>query len=555
MLREIAIKNFAIIEDLRIGFSDGLSILSGETGAGKSIIITALNTLLGSRADASMIRNGADTAELEALFELDPEGPAAAILLEQGHEQTDELIIRRVLSANNRHKVYINGRLATMQGLNAITENLAGISGQHEHQRLLKESEHMRILDQFGGLTDLREKVNRCYHDILPLIKRLDEQHAARSDQAERMELLRFQKSEIEDAAIEPEEDEHLKQELSRLKHAQTLYQSVGESVEALYNREGAIADQLAEVKKRIETAAGIDPALHASAEALADASFRIEDTAENLRTYMDTIEFDPQRAETIEARLDTLNRLKRKYGGSIESVGQHLAEVDAQLSEVENLSESIEKTEAELERLHGELTELAGELSRKRRDAGQHLAEKMEAELRSLNMPDTRFAVTFRHTEAQPDTPGHLCADGKAISGAGLEQAVFMIAPNVGESLKPLSRIASGGELSRVILALKAILVDTEPMDTVVFDEVDAGIGGQTADVVGQKLAALADHNQVICITHLAQIAKFGRRHFKIEKQVADGRTSTRIISLDETERIEETARMIGGTSITDTT
>ncbi len=554
MLREIAIKNFAIIDDLRIAFSDGLTILSGETGAGKSIIISALNILLGSRADAGMIRTGAETAELEALFDLPPESPAVRILSEQGYEETDELLIRRILSTSNRHRVYINGRLATMQVLNAITENLAGISGQHEHQRLLREPEHLQILDQFGSLAGLKGDVSRCYQEIQPMIRKLADLYARKTDQAERIKMLSLQQNEIAAAEICPD-DKELEGELHLLKHAEVLYQGVGESVESLYNQEGAISDQLTEVRKTIQKAAEIDPALTAVAEVLADVSFRIEDAAEQLRAYLDTIAFDPVRTEAVESRIDTLNRLKRKYGGTLDAVCAHLSEIESQLEETENLDGRITKTEAALDAAHGELVQRAEELGKKRQEAAERLSQKMESELRSLNMPDTRFTVTFPQTEARPDTPKHLCHNGYAITEEGTEQAVFMIAPNVGESLKPLSKIASGGELSRVILALKAILVDTEPVETVVFDEVDAGIGGQTAEVVGKKLAGLADHNQVICITHLAQIARFGSQHFKIEKQVADGRTATRITLLDEAARVEETARMLGGQAITDTT
>lgn len=555
MLREIVIKNFAIIDALRISFSGGMTILSGETGAGKSIIIAALNTLLGSRADAGMIRTGEESAELEALFEIDPEGAAGQALQEQGYDPTEELLIRRIISAGNRHRIYINGRMATMQVLGAVTENLAGISGQHEHQRLLRESEHLRILDQFGGLTDQRRAVHRVYHEIMPKMNALDALHAARADEVQRIELLQFQNKEIADAAVAPGEDESLKQELNRLKHSQVLYQSAGQGVDALYDREGAIADQLNTVQKMIEKAAGIDPALTDAAQALAEASFRVEDTARQLRSYLDTVAFDPERVEVIESRLDILNRLKRKYGGTLEAVSERFREIEMELAEAESLDGRIAETEVELEGLRDNLVRLAGELSEKRRSAAGRLAGAIEAELASLNMPETRFSVEFRTTAARPETPPYILAGEMVVSEHGIEQAAFMIAPNVGETLRPLSKIASGGELSRVILALKAILADTEPVETIVFDEVDAGIGGETAEVVGRKLAGLAGRNQVICITHLVQIARFGDHHFKIEKHVDGGRTATRIIRLEPEDRVEETARMIGGRSITDTT
>ncbi len=553
MLREVFIKNFAIIDELRIRFSEGLTILSGETGAGKSIIIAALNILLGSRADASMIRSGEETAELEALFEIDPESHAAGILSEQGYEKSPELLIRRILSTSNRHRVYINGRLATMQVLAAVTENIAGISGQHEHLRLLKESEHARILDRFGGLEGLRESVAACYHTILPAIRELDDLERALTTRNERIELLESEKSEIEEAAPEPGEDEIREQELYRLKNARSLYEAAGGGVDILYDREDAITDRLAVVTKEIEKAAAIDPELREPASALEEARLHIQDIAQQFRAYLETIEFDPARADRVESRLHTINRLKRKYGPALDDVLSHLARVEEDLSDTLDMDDRIRKARADLDVRHGELVSLARELAEKRREAAKALAGKMEAELASLNMPNTTFDVVFRPSRPRSDTPPHLRDGDSAIGENGSEQPVFMISPNAGEELRPLSRIASGGELSRIILALKSILVDTDPVETVIFDEVDAGIGGQTATVVGRKLAGIAAASQVICITHLAQIATFGSRHLRIEKHVSDGRTSTQITELGKDGRVEETARMIGGQSVTE--
>ena len=554
MLREIFIKNFAIIEELRIGFSEGLTILSGETGAGKSIIISAVTILLGGRADSGMIRTGADTAELEAFFDIDPDGAAGRILAEQGYEETSQLVIRRILSAGNRHRIYINGRMTTMTLLAAITENIAGISGQHEHLKLLRESEHQKILDQFGGLTDLRCDLQACHAKILPEIKNLDDLKKARESQIEQTELLSSEKNEIEEAALLPGEDETLHQELLRLKNAEALYQGVGSGVEVLYNREGAISDQLSLVKKDIEKAAGIDPSLSDAARSLDEALFRLQDIAHQLRSYLDTIAFDPARVETIEARMHVINRLKRKYGPSLADVFTRLDRIQEELAGTLNIAERIRNVEAGLDALHEQIVQLSRELTKKRRQAADRLAQKMEKELTSLNMPDTKFDVVFRRNEPRPETPAYLRDNDVAITENGAEQPVFMISPNIGEERKPLSKIASGGELSRVILALKAILANTEPVETMIFDEVDAGIGGKTAAVVGKKLAGLAGSSQVICITHLAQIARFGDHHLKIEKYVADGRTATRITSLSDAARIEETARMIGGQTITET-
>lgn len=554
MLRELFIKNFAIIDELRVHFSEGLTIISGETGAGKSIIISALNILLGSRADSGMIRTGSDTAELEALFDIEAGSIATHLLEAQGYEETSQLVLRRVLSAENRHRIYINGRMATMTLLTAITENIAGISGQHEHLKLLKESEHMKILDRFGELTELQGSLQACHTEILPEIKKLEELQSARQSRDEKIDRLEYEKNEIEEAAVQPGEDEGLTQELNRLKNAQLLYESIGNGIEILYNREGAISDQLSHVVKDVERAAQIDTTLSETAQSLEGALLHIQDIAHQLRSYLDSIEFDPARIEQIEARMHVINRLKRKYGFTIEDLFLRHEHILQELSGTQSMIYQIRLTRSGLEALHEKLVETSRQLTEKRRAAAALLANKMEMELTSLNMPDTRFEVVFRPNQAKPDTPAYLSDNGIAISESGDHQPIFMISPNVGETLKPLSKIASGGELSRVILALKAILANSDSVETVIFDEVDAGIGGKTADVVGKKLSNIAASSQVICITHLAQIARFGNHHLRIEKYISDGRTSTRLNTLDMSGRIEETARMLGGQSVTAT-
>ncbi|RJP85072.1 MAG: DNA repair protein RecN [Desulfobacteraceae bacterium] len=552
MLTELSIKNFAIIDDVTIRFSEGLTILSGETGAGKSIIINAVNLVLGSRATSKMIRTGAETAEIDALFHLPLTGATVQVLADQGIEPSADLLIRRIISKNDRHRVYINGRLSTMQALNEVTGNLAAISGQHEHQRLLNETSHLLILDQSGDNMHLRTQVTDCHHAILPLIQELADLRANRQKQHDQMQLLEFQKKEIEDADLSPDEDTLLKQEQTRLKNAEMLYQTIQGSLEALYNVDGAVAERLGEVKRQVETAARIDGALVSSAEALSDAVFRIEDIARELQGYLDGILFDPARLESVAARLDQINRLKRKYGATIEDVFQHLEKITRELDTLDCLEDRIAETEQTLDKDHQQLVALAKKLSLSRREVAASLARKVEAELHALKMPATRFDIAFTGVPATPKSSPWLTADGLIIGDTGMEQASFMIAPNVGEELKPLSQIASGGELSRVVLALKSITANDASTGTMIFDEVDAGIGGDVAEVVGKKLSRLAAANQVICITHLAQIAAFGHHHYKISKHIENGRTFTRISPLTGDQRLEETARMIGGEKIT---
>ncbi len=553
MLAELSIKNFAIIDDLTIRFSDGLTILSGETGAGKSIIINAINLLLGSRATSKMIRTGAETAEIEALFHPPASSSAIQILKDQGIETSEDLLIRRVISKNDRHRIYINGRLSTMQLLGNVTRNLASISGQHEHQQLLNESNHLTILDQFGDIMPLQQQVYNIYHDILPLIHKLDQLKDSRQKQQDQTELFEFQKKEIEDADINSNEDEILKKEQTRLKNAEMLYQIVAGVSETLYSSDGAIAEKLGEIKRQLDTAARMDETLNSPAEGLSDAAFRIEDIARELSTYIDGIEPDEQRLEEIESRLDLINRLKRKYGGTLDDVIQYLNTIDQALAEHGNIDDKILQTEQELVEKHKQLMDLAERLSGKRRKMSVVLSKKVEQELNLLKMPSTRFEIAFTQTAATPKTSVYLTANDNVITETGIEQACFMIAPNVGEDLKPLSNIASGGELSRVVLALKSITANDASTSTMIFDEVDAGIGGEVAEVVGKRLSSLAAAGQTICITHLAQIAAFGDHHLKISKHIKNNRTCTRISTLNAEQRLEETARMIGGEKITD--
>ncbi|MFO7557969.1 MAG: DNA repair protein RecN [Desulfobacterales bacterium] len=552
MICELSIRNFAIIDDLHITFSNGLTILSGETGAGKSIIIHAVNLLLGSRATSRMVRTGSDTAELEAGFDLSKESRIAGIMKEAGFDPSEGLIIRRIISRNDRHRIYINGRLATIQILSSITENLASISGQHAHQGLLKEDQHLLILDQFGGLIKEREMMFRFFHKTIPLIKKLDQLYTRKSRQREKLELLEFQKKEIEEICVLPDEDALLEQEKRRLKNSETLYRSVQGVVEMLYDGQGSLIEKITEIAKTLEKAGEIDPALSSKSEGILELSYRVEDVTEELRNYADQITTDGKRLEDVENRIDLINRLKRKYGGSIESVAEHFEMICRELEDVENLADRISETEAELDDLHEKMTKLADSLSMKRKHTAQVLAVKVEQELSDLKMPQTEFEVFLDYLPASPETSKYLSHNGRLLSENGFDRARFLISPNIGESMKPLADIASGGELSRVVLALKAILVETDSVETVVFDEVDSGIGGSAAEVVGKKLASLSRFHQVICITHLAQIAKFGDHHYKISKEISKGRTKTIVEPLENKKRLEEIARMLGGEKIT---
>jgi len=552
MLLELSIKNFAIIDDLHIIFSTGLTILSGETGAGKSIIINAVNLLLGSRSVPALIRTGSENAELEALFQIAPDSHAARVLADLGFDTDETLLIRRIISRNNKHRVYINGHTATIRMLHSVTANIASISGQHAHQRLLKEEEHLLILDQFGELAALRENLSRRFNEILPLIKRLHDFKLSQARQAEQIELLEFQKKEILEVSIKINEDTDLEQERMRLKNMAELLKSVNHGLEVLYTGEDAVVERLMEVEKDLSKLRSIDESLSMQAKRLASAALQVEDIVEELRSYLAGIHTDEKRLEEVEERIDLLHKLKRKYGGTLEAVFSFLGNIDKELNEAKNISGKIVDTEKRVAELHELLVAMATELSAKRRIAAEGLAREVEEELSTLKMDNTRFKIFLEIIGVDAVRDSFLSVDGKAITETGVDKALFFIAPNVGEALKPLSGIASGGELSRIVLALKAIMAKSESVETIVFDEVDAGIGGGTAEVAGQKLALLARHHQVICITHLPQIAKFGNHHFRIYKEVKDDRTTTVIEPVKGKDRLNEIARMLGGEKIT---
>jgi DNA repair protein RecN (Recombination protein N) len=553
MLQELFIRNFAIIDDLSVSFLPGLTVLTGETGAGKSIIINAVNLLLGSRANPKLIRTGADTAELEARFLVTENGAVARLMNEYALDPSEGLLIRRIISRSDGNRIYINGRQATIQMLGQLTENLAGIAGQHAHQKLLKEDEHLLILDQYAGLVSLRSGLSECYRKVVPLTESFRQLKEKKRQAVGHMELLEFQRREISDVNPIPDEDATLEQERIRLKNSAMLIRTVHDGLDLLHAAPGSASEQLTTVRKAIENAARLDPDLAGPGKQLGEILFQLEDIIQFLQDYQDRDGLEEGRMEQVEARLDTLNKLKRKYGGSLEAVIEQLGAIDRTLHSMDDLDAQIEAVQKQLSDDHDQLAHMARVLSQKRAVAAKTLSKKIEEELITLDMPKARFDILLDTQPARPDIIPYLSIDNKCLHETGLDLARFMISPNAGEALKPLSAIASGGELSRVVLALKAILADSDSVESIVFDEVDAGIGGGVAEMVGKKLSSLARSHQVICITHLPQIAKFGTHHFKISKHVVNERTRTAIEPVKNEARIQELARMLGGETITE--
>ncbi|MCP3900013.1 MAG: DNA repair protein RecN [Desulfobacteraceae bacterium] len=474
---------------------------------------------------------------------------------DQGWDPEEGLMIRRIISSNGKHKVYINSRQSSMQLLKDLTENLAGISSQHAHQGLLKEKNHLDILDRFAETFTLRKDVGNIFNELVVLIKELKELITDQDKSVQESEFLKFQLDEIEQADIQENEDLVLTETKNRLKNASQVFEAFDFSVNELYTREGSIIERLSDIKIRIEKYKDTDTELLKKTETIGSLLFELEDMATDFRSYLSKVNLDDGSLEITENRLDLIQKLKRKYGGSLESIFSQYNEMRAQFSKIGNIKERIAKTKEQIETLQDQFAKKAILLSDSRKRKAKELSLLVENELNELEMNQAKFFINIDKTEGDPNQDIVIVNGVKALS-TGFDNISFYISPNPGEKPKPLTKIVSGGELSRIVLALKIILSRTESLETLIFDEVDAGIGGATSEKVGIKLGDLAKNNQVICITHLAQIAKYGKSHFKILKSVSNKKTSTSIIPLKTNDdKADELARMIGGSEITKAT
>lgn len=553
MLLELSIRNFAIIDDLQIRLAGGFTVLSGETGAGKSILLNAVNLLLGARASAELIRTGADSAELEALFEITPDSPVRELLQAQDLSADEGLLIRRLIFRQERARIYINGRLTTLQVLNGLAPHLASITGQHAHQLLLQEPQQLLILDHYANARPLRQKVADTYQALRPRLQQLRKLQSTLEDRRRQQPRLKQELDEIETVDLQPQEDEQLEQERVRLKNAHLMLQTLNETIDTLYSGSGAIAERLVMVAGDISRLTELDSELAGLARQVDQIAIQVEDLTDTLRRYLKSVDLDADRLDHVERRLTRLQKLKRKYGGSLEQVQAHQQHLQRELAALDDLEAEIEQLQKLIQQEHQQLVAAVVALSNRRQEAAATLGRHVERELAELQMPDCRFEVELPATPATRSDPW-LTHDGSLITETGLERACFMVAPNPGETPKSLAAIASGGELSRLLLAIKALTVGLHGLETIIFDEVDAGIGGGVAEVVGRKIARLATRHQVLCITHLPQIARFADHHFKISKHLQEGRTVTRIEHLAGEQRVSEMARMLGGIRITAT-
>ena len=540
MLRELRLKNFAVVESVSVAFAPGLNVLTGETGAGKSILIDAIVLVRGGRAQSDVIRAEAETATVEAVFAVDGVAAARTVLEEAGLAADDngEVVVRRELARSGRHRAFVNDSPVTVALLERLGDVLVEVHGQHEHQRLLEPARQLELLDRFADADEAGARVGALHAKYRAAREEAARTRTADRDRAQREDLLRFQVSELDAARLRPGEEEELRGEARRLQHAERFLTGLAEAAALLDEAPQSAAERLARALKIVHDLGRLDPGFAAPAEALEAARAQVEEALAMVRRLRDSVGAEPGRLDTVHERLDALARLKRKYGDSEEAMLAFRAEAARDLERLERHEELLAEQERVLGELAAELGSAAAALSERRRTAATRLAGQVEKSLRALGMERARFEVALDLLpEAGP---------------RGADRVELRLSTNPGEEVKPLARVASGGELSRTMLALKSVLARADRMPILVFDEVDAGIGGRVASVVAQTLAAAADGRQVLCVTHLAPIAAAADRHLHVTKAVRAGRTRVAVAPLDGDERVEETARMLGGPATT---
>ncbi|RFU66085.1 DNA repair protein RecN [Peribacillus glennii] len=553
MLMELSIKNFAIIEALSISLEKGLTVLTGETGAGKSIIIDAIHLLVGARGSAEFVRHGESKAEIEGLFQLDEEQhPVFSKVAEFGIDASDGMIVlRREMSASGKSVCRINGKLVTIAVLREIGRTLIDIHGQHEHQELMDERLHIPLLDQFGGrkLAEAIKEYEKLYKQYDAAAKQLKKLSQNEQQMVHRLDLIQFQHEEIQKADLKLQEDEQLSEERKKINNFEKIHEALQTAYQALREEQRGL-DWLSVAMNNMEEAAGIDDSIQQLSEAVANSYYNLEDAAAGIRDQLDVLEYDPERLDFIENRLNEINQLKRKYGKTIEEIVEYGAAIEEEIETILNRETHIAKLEGELKSIKADLLVEAKNLSDLRIKFAKQLTKKIHQELKELYMEKTVFEVHF-HKTAYSFDPAH---EAGVLPG-GLDELEFYISTNPGEPLKPLSKIASGGELSRIMLALKSIFSKHQGVTSIIFDEVDTGVSGRVAQAIAEKIYKVAVGSQVLCISHLPQVAAMADTHLFIAKKIQSGRTKTSVLPLGNDEKVKEIGRMISGVEITDLT
>ncbi len=545
MLTELSIKNFAIIENLMVSFTKGLTVLTGETGAGKSIIIDAVHLLVGGRGSSEFVRHGEDKAEIEGLFQLESLTHPSYQKAEEFGIEIEEgmLILRRDISQTGKSVCRINGKLVTISTLREIGGTLIDIHGQHEHQELMEESKHQKLLDQFGAKSissQLKEYAN-LYQSYEQTSKRLKSLSENEQKMAHRLDLIQFQFDEIQKAQLVINEDDQLLEEKKRLSNFEKVYEGLSNSYSVLQGEQKGL-DWIGLLMSHIEEVSSVDQQYQELAETVSTSYYALEDVARELRSKMDSLEFNPERLHDIESRLNEINQLKRKYGKTIEEIIEYTAKIEEEIETLQNKETHINALNKELTAIKKDLVLEAKELTSTRLQFAEKLTKSIHRELKELYMDKTVFEVRF-HSDYDVFTP------------TGCDQIEFFISTNPGEPLKPLSKVASGGELSRMMLALKSIFSKHQGVTSIIFDEVDTGVSGRVAQAIAEKIYKVAVSSQVLCISHLPQVAAMADTHLYISKVTQKGRTKTSVQSLSDPDKVKEIGRMISGVEITDLT
>ncbi|MGM9950652.1 MAG: DNA repair protein RecN [Lysinibacillus sp.] len=544
MLRELSIRNFAIIDDLTVSFSDGLTVLTGETGAGKSIIIDAVHLLAGGRGSLEFIRHGARKAELGGLFQVANDDHPIYTKLEEAGLEAEEgtIILRRDLNDNGKSVCRINGKLVPLSVLRDIGGSLIDIHGQHENQELMDEKQHINLLDYFAHdeLKDIKEEYGRLYQAYRDLKREVQALNLDEQRTAQRIDLYQFQINELEEAALQVDEEEKLLEERRRLMNFHKIFERANMAYEAI-SGEGNGLDYIGNAMNALEDIMELDANFKESSETVASSFYALQDAAYQIKNVLDDLEFDPERMNEVEHRLAQYQAMKRKYGTTVEEILIYQAKIEEELMQLINRDETIQQSEKQLRDMEEQLNVFAEKLTSIRQENARRLSDAIMNELRVLHMEKAKFIVKFEQLE-------QFDANGK-------DDVAFYISTNVGEPPKSLPKIASGGELSRIMLALKTIFSSSTGITSIIFDEVDTGVSGRVAQAIAEKISDISANSQVLCISHLPQVAAMADQHYYIKKQVEDDRTFTTVSEIKNGERIEEVSRMMSGAEITDLT
>ncbi|WP_096434725.1 DNA repair protein RecN [Alteribacter populi] len=546
MLVDLSIRNFAIIDHVNVPFEEGLTVLTGETGAGKSIIIDAIGLLIGGRGSVEFVRHGSKRAEIEGLFSVEASHDIYPLLNDLGIEPTedDTVVIRREITSQGKSICRINGKLVTLASLRQVGQLLVDIHGQHEHQQLLQVDKHLFLLDRYAEheIYEAKQEYRALFDRYTKTKKKFSQLTENEQQMAQRLDLIQYQLEEIEKAQLQPDEDVFLSEEKQRLGNSEQLYQRVHDSHQALYGENKGL-EWIMVALNQMEEASELDEGLKKIHENITNCYYLLEETAFSLRDYVESIEFNPERLNDIEARLSELNTLKRKYGENVNDVMEYASKIEEEVETLENKEEHLQKWAEELEAIQKDLSVEAKHVSKLRKQEASKLTDEIQRQLKELYMEKTKFEVTF-HDRLE-----------KVFTKDGYDHVEFMVATNQGEPLKPLVKVASGGEISRIILALKTILAGHEGVTSLIFDEVDTGVSGRVAQAIAQKIHHISAGSQVLCITHLPQVAAMADTHLFIAKGEKEGRVTTEVTPLTERQKVEEVGRMISGVEMTDLT